>query len=185
MRFDHQVQPCELKRGKREVLDAAGRPAIRKLGDGTLRFSTSPALGGRAAIVEIVPRPEGHAEVRTFAFEGHPHFGWTRTGSAGFRLSAEEQRRLLSAFDAALPPYRRSPGDIDGPVMIVCTDGPGYLTERVRGRAVETLDGSCPLDDDAPHPNAILACRLDEILRRHLGEAERPDLSTENRCDGL
>lgn len=158
---------------------------MRKLGDGAFRFSTSPALGGRAAIVEVAPRPEGGAEVRTFSFEGHPHFGWTRTGSAAFLLPVDEQRRLLSEFDAALPPYRRSNRDIEGPVMIVCTDGPGYLTERIRGRAVETIAGSCPLDSDAPHPNVTLACRLDELLRRHLTKARRPDLSTRERCDGV
>ncbi|HEX8626169.1 MAG TPA: hypothetical protein VF782_13980 [Allosphingosinicella sp.] len=183
MRFDYHVQPCELERGKREVLDAAGRPSMRKLGDGAFRFSTSPALGGRAAIIEIAPRPEGGTEVRTFAFEGHPQLGWTRTGSARFRLSADEQRRLLSELDAALAAYRRSTGDIDDPVMIVCTDGPGYLTERIRGRAVETLAGSCPLESDAPHPNVTIACRLAELLRRRLREAERPDLSTWERCD--
>ncbi len=69
--------------------------------------------------------------------------------------------------------------------MIVCTDGPGYLTERIKGTAIETLAGFCPLDSDTPHPNVTIACRLDELLRGHLTEAQRPDLSTEERCDGV
>lgn len=185
VRFDYHVQPCELKRGRREVLDAADRPSMRKLGDGAFRFSTSPALGGRAAIVEIAPRRKGGAEVRSFTFEGHPHLGWTRTGSASFLLPADEQRRFLSEVVAALPLYRSSTRVPGSPVMIVCTDGPGYLTERIKGTAIETLAGSCPFDSDAPHPNVTIACRLDELLRRHLTEAQRPDLSTEERCGGV
>jgi hypothetical protein len=30
-----------------------------------------------------------------------------------------------------------------------------------------------------------MACRLDEIIRRHLKEADRPDLSSEGRCHGV
>lgn len=185
VRFDYHVQPCELERGKREVLDAADRPTMRKLGDGAFRFSTSPALGGRAAIVEIAPRRKGGAEVRSFTFEGHPLLGWTRAGSASFLLPVDEQRQFLREVDAALLLYRPSTRGPESPVMIVCTDGPGYLTERIQGRAIETLAGFCPFDSEAPHPNVTIACRLDELLRRHLTEAQRPDLSTKERCDGV
>jgi hypothetical protein len=167
------------------VLVAAGRPTIRKLGSEAFRFSTSPALGGRSAIVEITPRRDGGAKVRSFSLEGHSALGWTRTGSASFILPADEHRRLLSEVDAALPPYRLTDGESDEPVMILCTDGPGYFLERLRGHAVETLAGFCSLDDDLPHPNIVAACRLEELFRRYLKKARRPDLSIGKRCEGL
>lgn len=184
-RFDYRAQPCELKREKGEVLRAAGRPPIRKLGGDAFRFSTSPTRGNRSAIVEIVPRREGGATVRSFSLEGHLGFGWTFTGSASFVLPADEHRRFLSEIEAAMPPYRYSDGESREPAMILCTDGPGYLIERLQGGTVETLAGFCSLDSDMPHPNIVAACRLDELFRRYLKKARRPDLSIGDRCERL
>lgn len=98
----------------------------------------------------------------------------------------------MSKVDSALAPHGLLAAKVESDstegteerVTIVCTDGPGYLIERRRGQAAEILAGSCPLDVDNPHPNTLIACRLDELFRRHLKKGRRPDLATAERCEG-
>ena len=171
--------PCELERGHNEILDAAHRPSLRALGDDAIRFSSMPSLGGTAAIVEFVRGRRAWTYARTVALSGHPLFGWTVDERRMFSLSRREYDALAAGVDAALASYRPStPVDLGNGTTetIVCTDGPGFLTERVAAGAVATLAGSCPPERDRQHANRLVAALVVRIVCRHLGAQAVVDL---------
>jgi hypothetical protein len=170
------------RRRKHDVLDAVRRPAARKLGRDAIRFSTSPALGGRAAVVEIVPKDHGSARLRAFALSGHPGLGWTEESRASVAVDAGEYRRIAAAVDAAFAEYGPLESNTEDEVFIVCTDGPGYATERVRDGRVLSLAGSCPRNVGVEHANVRIACQIRKLLESHLAEGDRPYLIAAERC---
>ncbi len=129
-----ELQPCEFRRdAQADILDAAHRPPARDLGRDAIRFSTRPQLGGWATVVEIGPGGDGRVEGRVFLFYGHWRTSWRPQEMRRFTLSASDFRRLAGEVDTALTRWQASAPTAypDGTTaIIVCTDGPGYLTER-------------------------------------------------------
>jgi hypothetical protein len=139
------LQPCEFVRDEQaDILEAAHRPSAGRLGSEAIRFSSRPQLGGRAAVVEIVRRGRGQADVRLFTFIGHWRTRWEPQDDDQFLLPAAEYRQLAAQVDAALARYREPVPDPNNGETIVCMDGPGFLTERVKGARVTSLVGQCP-----------------------------------------
>jgi hypothetical protein len=165
-----------------DILDAASRPPAEALGSDAIRFSSRPALGGRAAVVEIVRQPSGGAEVTLFTLSGHPRAQWDLHGTQRFNLPPVEYRQLSERVDAALTAYRPSVRNPDTGEFIVCTDGPGFLTERVRAGRVVTLSGQCPPEIDELHSNRVIAAAIDAMLCRNLGRGLRRSPFTWTRC---
>ncbi len=103
---------------------------VRDPGDVMLRFSSQPALGGVGYEVSIRPYDGEVAVVRVVIVDGHPRTGWIELLSAYSDVSREQFDRLRASFEAALSaaPVASRSVDSDGTeVIIVCTDGPGYL----------------------------------------------------------
>ena len=72
---------------------------------------------------------------------------------------------------------RVPPIDLDEPeALVVCTDGPGFLTERVRDGQVTSMTGFCSSRRGEEHPNrAVEAAVLDIICPRFREEFNRRD----------
>lgn len=178
-RFD--LQPCEVRRDRRaDILNAARRPLARSLGREVIRVSRQPALGGHGLVVELVGNEAGGATVRIFGFYGHPRTSWRRTGMHRFILPSEQYRQLADSVDRAMVhnvPPRLAQGEV-----VVCTDGPGLLTERVRDGAVRSLGGSCPLSVHAEHPNRVIEAAVQDMLCRRGTSMAEPAYWSGRRC---
>ncbi|HEX2762855.1 MAG TPA: hypothetical protein VHM92_03280 [Allosphingosinicella sp.] len=131
--------------------------------------------------MEIVPSRRG-ARVRFFAMTGHPRTRWEIRARERFTIGPEELRRLKGEIDHAFLAYHPPVPNPDNGETIVCNDGPGYATERMRGERVETLVGFCPPSREEPHPNLHIACAVDRMLSRHLPVGRRPILDRSVRC---
>lgn len=164
---DRELQPCEFQRDERaDILDAADRRPAGRLGTEAIRFSARPSLGGRALVVEIVRRGRGDVEGRLFTFIGHPRSRWEAEDETRLSLTEAQYWQLATQADAALATYGPPVADPDNGETIVCTDGPGFLTERVSHGSVRTLVGSCPPDMTAVHANTIIAAAIQDVLCR-------------------
>jgi hypothetical protein len=187
-RSGSELQPCEFEHDDRaDILEAAQRPLVLALGADVVRFSTRPQLGGDAAVIEIVGNRHGGAVVRIFTFVGHWRTSWEPVAIRSFQLSSAEYRRLANRVDDALARYRPSVEvqNEDGTrEAIVCTDGPGYLTERVRDGRVTTLVGFCPPVGDEEHSNRRIADVMMAMICRHIGRDIEVDLYSGLRCSG-
>jgi hypothetical protein len=126
VRSDPELQACEVERSPNDVLTSAGLPPAGILGADAIRFSTQPSLGGRAIVVELVRSAAGRGHTRIVWGDGHPYQGWKIAGSARCELPAGEYRGVAGIIDAALASYRPRPTAESE--MIVCMDGPEYLT---------------------------------------------------------
>lgn len=181
---DQELQPCEFRRDDSpNILDTARRPAARGLGAEVIRFSRQPSLGGRALIVEIIGGADGAGQVRVFTLWGHPRDAWRLETSRHFALPPERYRQLIVAVDAAidrrvLPPPDRE----DQETRIVCMDGPGYLTERVRNGVPLSLTGFCPPNQTDPHPNEVIATLIRDMLCRRRDPAADRRYWSNRRC---
>ncbi|MBA4766806.1 MAG: hypothetical protein H2049_04115 [Porphyrobacter sp.] len=134
---------------------------VRDSGDVMLRFSSQPALGGVGYEVSIRPYDDDVAAVRVVIVDGHPEAGWIEMLSAYSDIPREQFDRLRASFAAALSaaPIASLSVDRDGnEVIIVCTDGPGYLTEVVEPSGTRELSGFC-----GDHPNRRLAEEIERI----------------------
>lgn len=154
------------------MLDAAWRPPAGALGEGGLRFSAMPALTRWAYVVELRPDRRGGARVYAAWFRGHWRTRWRRRQDWRFTLSPADFREISGIFDGAFAAYRPPPplredGEFVG---ILCTDGPGYAAERVRGGSVESMAGACPPDIDSRHPNRAIAAAIAGMMCRHVGD---------------
>ena len=126
-----------------------------------LRFSSQPALGGVGYEVSIRPFDDEVAAVRVVIVDGHPGTGWIEMLSAYSEIPREQFDRLHASFEAALsaPPIASRSVDRDGrEVIIVCTDGPGYLAEVIESSGTRALEGFC-----GDHPNRRLAEEIGRI----------------------
>lgn len=134
---------------------------VRDPGDVMLRFSSRPALGGVGYEVSIRPYDGEVAAVRVVIVDGHPGTGWIEMLSAYSDIPREQFDRLRMSFEAALsaPPIASRSVDSDGKeVIIVCTDGPGYLAEVIEASGTRALEGFC-----GDHPNRRLAEEIGRI----------------------
>jgi hypothetical protein len=148
-----------------------------------IRFSRSPSLGGRGLIVEVVGDAAGGAEVRVIALWGHPSDSWRVERSRRFVLPPERFRQLASAVDAAIENRVLPPPEREGQeTRIVCMDGPGYLTERVRNGAALSLTGFCPPNQTDPHPNEVVATLIRDMLCRRRDSAANRAYWSGRRC---
>lgn len=153
----NDFQPAEARRQPRDVLDAAKLPPMAKLGSDAIRFSSTPALGGKAIIVQA-RRRDGQAQVTVVRLEGHERRGWKELDRTTKVISADRYARLARRIDKLLSDWRTrtvSPND----EMTICLDGPGYLIERVRRGAVVSLAGFC----EHRHPNNEIAKMMSEL----------------------
>lgn len=176
------LQPCEFVRDSQaDILDAVRRPPAGNLGQDVIRFSRRPELGGRGAVVEIIRRDRGRADVRLWVLSGHPRTRWELADTAHFMLSANEYGQLKSGIDAAISRYRMPEVNPDNGERIICLDGPGFLTERVKAGRIASLAGQCPPAIDEEHPNRNIADLVDAMLCRHLGTLRNAPL-TDRRC---
>lgn len=84
---------------------------------------------------------------------------WTNLGSLKLSLSTRDYDALSADIDALLargdPPLQPPGSDY----IVVCTDGPGYLTERrVNGKST-WLEGLC-----GDHPNKAIAKLMQRVV---------------------
>lgn len=163
-----------------EIVEGAYRPdrfsiltwtksrPLNRLGDDVVRMSSTPALGGHGWVIELrrVDAGSAEGEVR-FLRTGRDH--GIEVGRIRFDIAAEDYAALIRQIDALLArrDFQRSrvTRDPDGTVteLLVCTDGPGYLTERRVGGKEVWLEGSC--GDD--HPNQAIAALLQKVVLDH------------------
>lgn len=143
-----------------DALQAAHAPRLASVGNDVIRFSSTPALGGRAWIVELHRSKPGLAEGEVQFFYGHPSAGWSKVGWAKLSLSAAEYDELAGRIDILLA--RGEPNNVHGVEIIVCTDGPGYLTERRNSGTSGWLSGFC-----GEHPNNEIAVLMSNVVTRY------------------
>ena len=174
-----ELRACEIDRSENDILDAAQSTPAHLMPDGSIRFSSMPALGGEAYVIELRLNRRGGASVRFTWFYGHQGWRWIKEGERRFEITPGAFRELRAAVDDAVsrvrPPPRRS-GPDGGETIMVCTDGPGFLTEQVRDGQVITMTGFCPYRRDEEHPHrAIEAAFLDLICPRFRSEFDPND----------
>jgi hypothetical protein len=177
--YGADLQTCEAKRREHDVLDDAKRPPAGALGADSIRFSTHPSLGGRGIIVEVVGNGGRATQARIMWFYGHPRFGWREDGSVRVNISAAAYRQLSAVVDHSLSSYvAEAAGEEGEEVIVLCTDGPGFLTERVRAGWVVTLTGSC----GTGHPNIHIAAAMLSLACPYIRDEEPDDLRLQRNC---
>lgn len=140
---------------------AAETPPLYQLGDDVLRFMASPALGGKAYVIEVHRVRDGSAEGEGIWLEGHPQLGWTRVGATKIKLTTTQYDGLAAEIDRALAP---PPSAANQPTdLAICTDGPGWFTERKQKDMVWTLSGFC----GSNHPNKRIAKAMQALFPEH------------------
>lgn len=160
-------RPCEIERSETDVLDAADSEPAHSLNEGSVRFSSMPALGGDAYVAEFRPDRHGGARVSFTWLIGHWRTRWVKERQWTFDIPPTRFRELKAATVDAMTWVRPNrPGGAEGE-MILCMDGPGFLTETVRNGEVQSLSGSCPYVMDEDHPNrAVEAVVLSIVCPR-------------------
>jgi hypothetical protein len=154
------------------VLRQLGAGAVGALGDDAMRFSTEPALGGTAIVVETVRAETNRNPVSIRRFRGHPRIGWTANGHWKFDISDREYGELAAKIDILLaaPDPACTTSDSDAVCEYVCTDGPGILVERRMQKQSLWRRGSCGLG----HPNGRAEKLIERLVRQHLGSGIYP-----------
>jgi hypothetical protein len=144
------------------ILRAARAPPLDRLGDDVARFSSTPALGGRGWVIELHRAGSARATGEVIYFGGHPSRGWRKLGWMKLELPAAQFAEVTAKIDGQLARGEPSSESIvEGQVAIsVCTDGPGYVSERrTHGRSM-WLEGFC-----GDHPNNEIARLLIDVVR--------------------
>jgi len=141
--FGEAPRYTELYDGEfRDLLDDARAPTMATLGDSAVRFSSQPALGGTGYIITL--HANGTAEVSWF--RGHSRLGWRRTRRIRFHIEPTEYRSVVAEVDRMLATGiedARTRSEATDEVIVMCSDGPGYLTERIRDNDVIWFRPSC------------------------------------------
>lgn len=127
--FDAERGAGEFKTHQGSILRAAKLRSLALLGTDAFRFSTEPALGGPGMVFQVAPKDEHFAVAAVEFYWGHPASKWTKTGYLRFSMPTKQYKRLTKAVDFALSKKIRRTDPSAGEI-IVCTDGPGYVTER-------------------------------------------------------
>ncbi len=168
----------ELTPGRHTPLRAIHARPLTDIGDDVIRFSTGPALGGLASVIEIHRSDAKRASGDVYFLAGHNARGWERQGQLKWFMSSADYDKLASAVDAALA--KGDPGMLpktkEGDILL-CTDGPGYLSERRLNRKTHWLSGFCgdnPNNDIASLMGQALTTYLNRFTRR-LGVELLPD----------
>lgn len=138
-----------------------------------------PALGGTAFIVEAVPDSARTARLTLTVLDGHPRIGWQVLRRRSGRITASRFWRLGALADREMGHAADEAPSAD--VIIVCTDGPGYRTERVRGGSVAVMRGFCPRGPRIPHPNVTIVCDVQKLLSSTF-PGEVAELGSPARC---
>lgn len=150
--------PCTADSGsgaypkKFDVLSATNAPALEALGKDVLRFSSTPALGGNGIIIELHRRDADWAEGTMTLLYGHPADKWVTTATIALIMKASEFDELTRKVDAEMSKGERQTEDVEGEI-VVCTDGPGYVTEKLAGGHSKWLSG-------CDHPNDRIAALM-------------------------
>ena len=151
------------------------------LGIGKLQFcqssvSSTPALGGQGVIIEIHRRDVEWATGTMTLLIGRPRGRWITTATLVIEMNTPQFEDLTRQIDAQLqrkePPLENVKGEI-----VVCTDGPGYVTERLSHGGSRWLSGFC-----GDHPNnriaelmaPIAAQSFDRWLPEFISRASKP-----------
>jgi len=138
--------------GPFSVLADVNAKPVDQIGDDVIRVSTTPALGGRAWVIELHRNADGSAiGVADLGFSGRGGNGWTDLGSLKVGLSAERFAALSAKIDGLLARGEPVP-ETSANVVHICTDGPGYVTERRKNGRSEWMSGFC-----GDHPNNQIA----------------------------
>ena len=152
--------PCSADSGSGEyhkefdVLSATNAPALEVLGKDAIRFSSTPALGGKGIIIELHRRDADWAEGTMTLLYGHPSEKWETTATIAIVMKASEFDEFTRKVDAEMSKGEPPTEDAEG-MIVVCTDGPGYVTERLAGGRSKWLSGSC-----GDHPNDRIAAMM-------------------------
>jgi hypothetical protein len=152
---------------------ALGLPGLYGADGDVFRFSAAPALGGRGFVITLSELPKGAGRIEAILIHGHHGLGWTRQATMEARLSPEAYAEALARVDALYRPldYAAIPGPNDpSRVIALCTDGPGYLSERNRDGEVTWLSGHCADN----HPNPAIAGVMRELVEHAFADAWRP-----------
>jgi hypothetical protein len=152
---------------------------LEQIGDDVIRFSTTPALGGPAWVAELHREPDRGVGSVTFGYWGRGD--WEEGGSLSLGLSLKQYDELVAKVDALVA---QSGAKADTKtnrhgigVVHICTDGPGYLTERRKNGRTIWLDGFC--GDD--HPNNAIARLMFAVVSSNLcSYGPSPDLCAKN-----
>jgi|GEM_PF-4341324 hypothetical protein len=134
---------------------------IDRLGENAIRFSSAPALGGRGVVVELAEQPDGSASGAVTWLLGHPQDDWKRADPVPLTLPPAEWRKLRGEVDVALLKREPAASRADGS-LVLCTDGPGYLTERQSPSGTFWVSGFC-----GDHPNDDVAKLFNALLVEH------------------
>jgi hypothetical protein len=138
------------------------------IGNDAVRFSKTPSLGGPGWVLELHRLGDGGAiGVVTFVYATREIDG-DNLGSLRVGLRRGEYDALIGKIDALMaagdpptPPLRGAHGELGR--FFVCTDGPGYLTERRLDGRTHWLSGDC-----APHPNNQIVKLMWEVVVANL-----------------
>ena len=183
------LRTCEIDRTENDILDASGSVPAHQLGDGGIRFSSMPALGGDAYVAEFRPNNRGGARARFTWLYGHMGWRWMREGRWTFDISPTQFRDLTAVIEsemARIQPPREPPGPDDDEDIVVCTDGPGFLTEYVRGGQVTSMSGFCPYSMHGQPPNRIVEEHPNRMVEARVLDIICPRFRDEfNPADGL
>src|SRR5208337_1276282 len=138
-----------------DVLTAINARSLDQIGIDVIRFSTTPALGGRAWTVELHRVQDGTA-AGTATFGYWRRGDWDPLGSLKLGLSKVQYDKLAARIDGLL--VRGEPAS-DPHNVVVCADGPGYLTERRKNIVSTWLSGFCGI-----HPNNAIAKLMLQVV---------------------
>lgn len=137
------------------ILDGVHAPPMQTLGPDSIRFSRAPALGGDGFVVTLRPRRDAYVAEIVWVF-GHDAMGWRRTRQQTLRLSRDEYAEIAETIDhllaegVASDPQPSEAGE--EAAILVCSDGPGYLTERNRAGDVSWRGhAACDSTNEAIH----------------------------------
>lgn len=138
---------------------AAGAVPLDRIGDDVIRFSSSPALGGSGVVIEIHRRDGKSAVGAVRLLVGHRD-QWTTLGTLAIEMPVTDFDALAGRVDALMD--RGEPSKTRDGNIIVCTDGPGYVTERRSGGHSRWLMGFC-----GDHPNKEIATLMGRLAVRN------------------
>lgn len=149
------------------VLNGIHAPRMAALGPAAIRFSHAPALGGPGFVLTFHAQSDA-ARVDVVWVYGHDGLGWRRTRARHFQIHRDELDTVAAYVDGLLArgdaEARHAVTEDGEQAILVCSDGPGYLTERNRNGSLTWMDGSC-----GNHPNAMIRDYLVDFVFERLG----------------
>jgi hypothetical protein len=140
-------------------LSGTGAKPISQVGDDAIRISATPALGGKAWVIELHRQDADWAlGDASFGFWGRGS-GWTSLGHLRIELRSADYAALSKKVDALLARGEPAPPPPESGWVVVCTDGPGYLSERRKNGKSTWMSGFC-----GEHPNNAIARLMMQVV---------------------